>query len=147
MTDFVVHRGQRIAYDCTGTGNETVVLLHGLAQRRNDWAACGYVDALADEYQVVAIDSLGHGESDSPSDCSLYTSRERAGDVVAVLDALDVARAHIVGYSMGGVARVGDAGTRTGPPGVALLRWMGPRGWYGGRPLLCGAEAWRQAGL
>jgi pimeloyl-ACP methyl ester carboxylesterase len=51
---------------------------------------------------VISIDSLGHGESDAPEDCSLYSGSQRAGDVVAVLDGMGVPKAHIIGYSMGG---------------------------------------------
>jgi pimeloyl-ACP methyl ester carboxylesterase len=102
MTDYVANRGLRIAYDVAGSGDEAVVLLHGLGQRRADWASCGYVDGLADRFRVICVDSLGHGESDSPSDCSVYTRSQRAGDVVAVLDGVGVQRAHLIGYSMGG---------------------------------------------
>src|SRR5215217_1848985 len=102
MTDYVANRGLRIAYDVAGSGDEDVVLLHGLGQRRADWASCGYVDGLADRFRVICVDSLGHGESDSPSDCSVYTRSQRAGDVIAVLDGVRVQRAHVIGYSMGG---------------------------------------------
>ena len=71
MTDYVVNRGLRIAYDVAGRGDEVVVLLHGLGQRRTDWEECGYVEGLAGRFQVICIDSLGHGESDAPNDCSL----------------------------------------------------------------------------
>jgi pimeloyl-ACP methyl ester carboxylesterase len=101
MTDYAVNRGQRITYDVAGRG-EAVVLLHGLGQRRTDWGAAGYVDGLAERFQVISIDSLAHGESDAPDDCSLYSRSQRAGDVVAVLDAVGVENAHVVGYSMGG---------------------------------------------
>jgi pimeloyl-ACP methyl ester carboxylesterase len=102
VTDYAVNRGQRIAYDVAGGGDEAVVLLHGLSQRRTDWAACGYVEGLADQFQVICVDSLGHGESDSPDDCLMYSRSQRAGDVVVVLDTLGVEKAHVVGYSMGG---------------------------------------------
>ena len=83
---FVINRGQRVAYDVAGGGDNTVVLLAGLGTRRTDWADAGYVAGFADEFRVVSIDSLGHGDSDSPADCSLYTPRQRVGDVIAVLD-------------------------------------------------------------
>ena len=100
--DFVINRGQRIAYDVAGGGDDTVVLLPGLGTRRTDWADAGYVAGFADEFRVVSIDSLGHGDSDSPADCSLYTPRQRVGDVIAVLDEVGVGSAHVIGYSMGG---------------------------------------------
>jgi len=102
MTDYVTNRGLRIAYDVAGGGDEAVVLLRGLGQRRSDWASCGYVDVLAERSTVVCVDSLGHGDSDSPLDCSLYSRSQRAGEIVAVLAGIGVPRAHVVGYSMGG---------------------------------------------
>jgi pimeloyl-ACP methyl ester carboxylesterase len=102
MTNYGANRGCRIAFDISGSGEQTVVLLHGLGQRRIDWGTCGYVAGLADRFQVICIDSLGHGESDGPDDCSLYSREQLAGDVVAVLDAVGVEKAHLVGYSMGG---------------------------------------------
>jgi pimeloyl-ACP methyl ester carboxylesterase len=100
--DFVINRGQRIAYDVAGGGDDTVVLLPGLGTRRTVWADAGYVAGFADEFRVVSIDSLGHGDSDSPADCSVYTPRQRVGDVIAVLDEVGVGSAHVIGYSMGG---------------------------------------------
>jgi pimeloyl-ACP methyl ester carboxylesterase len=96
----VVNRACKIAYDVTGSG-PAVVLLPGMTSRRGDFATCGYVDVLRDGYTVVAIDSLGHGDSDKPTDCALYRRDQRAGDVVAVLDDLGIERAHLFGYSMG----------------------------------------------
>ncbi|UGY20676.1 hypothetical protein HAP48_0028995 [Bradyrhizobium septentrionale] len=44
------------------------------------------VDALADRFRVVCVDSLGHGLSDKPADPALYNQAQRAGDIVAVID-------------------------------------------------------------
>lgn len=100
-TRFATNRGQRIAYDVTGDG-PAVVLQHWLLGNRRAWHTAGYVAALADAYRVICIDSLGHGDSDKPVDQGLYGRAARAGDVAAVLDAAGVARAHLIGYSMGG---------------------------------------------
>ena len=100
--EYVTNRGQRIAYDVAGGGEDAVVLLTGLGTLRGCWADAGYVDGLTDSFTVITIDSLGHGDSDAPSDCSLYSPAQRAGDVVAVLDVAGFDRAHVVGYSMGG---------------------------------------------
>lgn len=98
---FVTHRGQRIHYEVRGSG-PTVVLLHGLFSTAKRWEDNGFVDALAADFRVVCPDSLGHGESDKPHDPALYARAARAGDVVAVLDAIGAARVHLLGYSMGG---------------------------------------------
>ncbi|MEZ4503626.1 MAG: alpha/beta fold hydrolase [Dehalococcoidia bacterium] len=77
------------------------MLLHGLLSGEAAWRALGYVAALADSYQVVSIDALGHGRSDKPADPALHQRSQRVGDVLAVLDDLGAAQAHVVGYSMG----------------------------------------------
>jgi pimeloyl-ACP methyl ester carboxylesterase len=105
---YVTHRGQVISYTVHGSG-PLVVLLHGAFLDGDCWAAAGFVDALRDSYQVACIDSLGHGLSDKPDDPSLYAQKQRAGDVIAVMDDLGAERAHVVGHSMGGWMAVGVA--------------------------------------
>ena len=92
---FVVNRGCRLAYEVVGSG-PTVLLQTGLTGRGVDWALRGYVAAFADAYQVVTTDSLGHGDSDKPTDCAVYGRQQRAGDIIAVLDDLGVERAHLI---------------------------------------------------
>jgi pimeloyl-ACP methyl ester carboxylesterase len=98
---FVTNRGQRIHYTVDGTG-PLVVLQHGILMDANSWRDSGMLDALAGRFRVACIDSLGHGFSDKPADPELYDERQRAGDIVAVIDALGYQRAHLLGYSMGG---------------------------------------------
>jgi pimeloyl-ACP methyl ester carboxylesterase len=105
---FAIHRGQRIHFTVHGAG-DVVVLQHGLLLDCKSWDQGGIVKALTDRFRVVCIDSLGHGLSDKPFDAGLYGQEERAGDVVAVLDAIGCERAHVVGHSMGGWIAVGLA--------------------------------------
>jgi pimeloyl-ACP methyl ester carboxylesterase len=49
-----------------------------------------------------ALDLPGHGQSDKPQDDSAY-GPELVEDVVRLLDHLDIKKAHVVGYSMGGM--------------------------------------------
>ena len=105
---FAVHRGHRIHYTVEGEG-PPVVLQHGLLMDAGAWRQAGFVDALADRYRVVCVDSLGHGSSDKPSDAHCYRQDQRAGDIVAVIDDLGCARAHLVGHSMGAWLGVGVA--------------------------------------
>jgi pimeloyl-ACP methyl ester carboxylesterase len=67
-----------------------------------DWIELGYVEALKADHQIILLDSRGHGDSDKPHDPASYDLALRASDVVAVLDALGIARADYFGYSMGG---------------------------------------------
>jgi pimeloyl-ACP methyl ester carboxylesterase len=78
------------------------VLQHGLTQSIRSWHRAGYVSALNTHHRLILIDARGHGESDKPHDAAAYVLTEHVGDVVAVLDALNVSAAHFWGYSMGG---------------------------------------------
>jgi pimeloyl-ACP methyl ester carboxylesterase len=75
----------------------------------DDWITCGYLPALRPHYQVVMIDSRGHGESDKPHDEAAYTLDRGVSDVTSVLDALNIDQAHFWGYSMGGYIGYGMA--------------------------------------
>ena len=95
------NKGVRIHYRTEGVG-PPVVLQHGFTQSIEDWYECGYVDALKRDYRLILVDARGHGRSDKPHDASAYPLESRAADVVAVLDALAIDKAHFWGYSMGG---------------------------------------------
>jgi len=105
---FATHRGQRIHYTVDGAG-PLVILQHGVLLDGESWRHCGIVDVLAQDFRVVCVDSLGHGQSDKPSDPALYAQAQRAGDIVAVIDDLGCERAHVIGHSMGGWLAVGVA--------------------------------------
>jgi pimeloyl-ACP methyl ester carboxylesterase len=104
---YATNLGNRIAYEIFGRGRDTVVLQHAFLRHRRVWKDLGYVDALADDFRIVAIDSLAHGESDAPLEAPRYLREARSGDVVAVLDAEGIAKAHYVGYSMGAWLGIG----------------------------------------
>ena len=57
--------------------------------------------ALAAEFDVIALDNRGAGQSDAPD--RPFTLADMADDVVALMDELDVRTAHICGASMGGM--------------------------------------------
>jgi pimeloyl-ACP methyl ester carboxylesterase len=95
------NRGVRIHYRIEGSG-PPLVLQHGFTQSIDDWYEPGYVDALKRDYRLVLVDARGHGDSDKPHEAGVYPLENRVGDVVAVLDALAIEKAHFWGYSMGG---------------------------------------------
>jgi pimeloyl-ACP methyl ester carboxylesterase len=66
-----------------------------------NWAATGIIKALSRDYQVIALDNRGHGQSDKPHDPKKYGA-EMTEDAVRLLDHLKIDKAHVVGYSMGG---------------------------------------------
>lgn len=93
--------GVKIHYVTEGKG-EPVILIHGFtASIPVQWQLPGVFAKLAKEYQVIAIDNRGHGKSDKPHDPKAY-GPEMVGDVIRLMDHLKLAKAHIVGYSMGG---------------------------------------------
>lgn len=81
---------------------ETVVLLHGLGMASSIWQP--QVDRLADAYDVVTLDMLGHGLSTLPP--AEPRLADYADQVLAVLDGLGIAAAHVVGHSMGALIGV-----------------------------------------
>ena len=91
--------GVKIRYIDTGKG-EAIVLLHGGTSNLESWISRGVVDNLAKDFRVIAFDARGHGKSDSPRDPAAY-GRQQALDVVRILDALKIERAHIIGFSLG----------------------------------------------
>jgi len=91
--------GVKIRYIDTGSG-KAIVLLHGGGSNLESWTSEGVVDNLARDFRVIAFDARGHGKSDSPRDPSAY-GRQQALDVVRILDALKIQRAHIIGFSLG----------------------------------------------
>lgn len=94
--------GVKIQYTVEGKG-EPVVLIHGLyATADINWRLPGITKALAANYQVISFDARGHGQSDKPDKEEAY-GEEMAEDVVRLLDHLKIEKAHLIGYSMGGM--------------------------------------------
>jgi pimeloyl-ACP methyl ester carboxylesterase len=112
--------GVRIHYEVEGSG-APLVLHIGFLGSLDDWRRpdVGYTDALRDAYRLVLLDPRGQGRSDGPHDPAAYGLRQRVGDVLAVLDAAGIGRAHFWGYSMG--AGVGFALGAHAPARVASL--------------------------
>jgi pimeloyl-ACP methyl ester carboxylesterase len=94
--------GVKIHYLTEGQG-EPVVLIHGLhASAELNWNLPGIVGELAKDHRVIALDLPGHGRSEKPDDEAAY-GLQLAEDIVLLLDHLKIQRAHIVGYSLGGM--------------------------------------------
>ena len=94
--------GVKLHYIVEGKG-QPVVLIHGLySSIRMNWQMPGVIGMLSKNYQVIALDLPGHGESDKPTTEAAY-GMEMVEDILRLLDHLNIKRAHIVGYSMGGM--------------------------------------------
>ena len=101
-TEFVrSHDGTYIAYDRTGQG-PAIVLLHGGGHSRRNWHEVGYVDKLKKDFEVIAIDIRGNGESDKPIDSAFYTINKLCEDLLSVTDACGVNKFTLWGFSYGG---------------------------------------------
>jgi len=89
--------GINIHYWRVGEGPD-VVMLHGLTGNLAVWHL-KTVPALRRSYRVTTYDLRGHGHSDlTPTG---YTTEDMAGDLVGLLDALEIEQAHLVGHSYG----------------------------------------------
>lgn len=98
------HNGAvEIAYLDEGEG-EPIVLVHGFASSKNvNWVYPTWVSELRkDGRRVIALDNRGHGESSKLYDPAQYSIAAMADDVAALMDHLEIDRADIMGYSMGG---------------------------------------------
>ncbi|GAA3127702.1 3-oxoadipate enol-lactonase [Kribbella aluminosa] len=91
--------GMRLNYVETGPADAPVVLLgSSLGATQAMWAP--QVDVLAKRFRVIAFDHRGHGGSEVPD--GPYTIDDLGGDVVELLDTLEVEQASYVGISLGG---------------------------------------------
>ena len=102
----------RVVARATGSGRDPIplkvwewpgpapacLLLHGIGNYGRYWDF--FADAVAGRLRLVAPDARGHGESGRPA--AGYAPDEFVADALAVLDALTIDRALVVGHSMGG---------------------------------------------
>ena len=119
--------GARIAYDVAGSGPAVLLLHAGIGDRRM-WDA--QVPTFAEHFTVIRFDARGFGETRKPD-----APFAPYGDALALLDHLEISRAHVVGVSMGSQTAIEAAiaapervsalvavGARTGTPVSPELR-------------------------
>jgi pimeloyl-ACP methyl ester carboxylesterase len=94
--------GVPIAYEVQGSGEPTLVFIHGWSCDGRYWR--GQLPYFSQNHRVVTIDLAGHGHSGLGRDA--YTMPAFGEDVKAVLDDLEVERAILIGHSMGGPVSV-----------------------------------------
>ncbi len=98
--------GIEICYELTGAPDAPVVILsHSLASSMVMWTP--QLDVLESCFRVLRYDMRGHGESQVTD--GAYTLELLAHDVIGLMDALDIQRAHFVGLSIGGMIGQGLA--------------------------------------
>jgi pimeloyl-ACP methyl ester carboxylesterase len=140
LADEFDSKGVKIHYVVEGKG-EPVVLVHGLySSAAMNWEAPGVVKLLAAKYQVIAFDCRGHGQSGKPTADDQY-GLEMVEDITRLLDHLKIEKAHVVGYSMGGMITMKFI---TQHPDRVRSAILGGMGWLkSGSPL---EKFWEKAG-
>ncbi len=92
--------GIDVNYSLEGDGDETVVLINGLADELETWAY--QTPALLEAgYRVLTFDNRGIGRTDMPA--GPYSSESMAADTKALVDHLGITDFHLMGVSMGGM--------------------------------------------
>lgn len=118
-------KGVKLHYLTQGKG-EPVVLIHGLhSSAQLNWNLPGIVGELAKDHLVIAIDLPGHGKSDKPEKEEAY-GLQLVEDIVLLMDHLKVKKAHVVGYSLGGMVAVKFMSKH---PDRVLSGTLGGMGW------------------
>jgi len=101
VTDVITSDGVRLYAEATGTASGLPVLfIHEFAADHRTWSR--QVDALSGTFRCVTYASRGYPPSEVPPEQERYNYLRQADDAIDVLDAFGIARAHVVGLSMGG---------------------------------------------
>src|SRR5271168_2047656 len=90
--------GVELAYELRGEG-APLVMIHGAQGDQSMFA--GLAEVFAEDYRVLTFDQRGSGLSGKPD--MPYSIAMLADDTAALMDHLGIARAHIIGVSMGGM--------------------------------------------
>ncbi|ATJ82765.1 alpha/beta fold hydrolase [Halomonas beimenensis] len=91
-------------YHDTGGDGTPLVVIHGLLGSADNWRS--HVKQWQAERRVIAVDLRNHGRSPHAAG---MTYEAQAGDVLTLLDRLDVPRVHLLGHSMGGKVAISIA--------------------------------------
>ena len=116
--------GLRLRAGTAGDG-EPILLVHGFTGSIEAWGAT-VLSGLAATHRLIAVDLLGHGASDTPSDPRRYALPEVIQDLVSVLDCFEAQRPAWIGYSMGGRVALGAAIERPERVGCLVLESASP---------------------
>ncbi len=93
--------GVQLYYEVSGSGTP-VIFVHEFAGDHRAWEP--QMRHFGQRYMAITYAARGYPPSDVPDDVSKYSQARAADDIAAVLDALGIAKAHVVGLSMGGFA-------------------------------------------
>lgn len=136
----------RLHYLDWGGRGETLLFLPGLGSTAHVFD--DIAPALTDDFRVLALTPRAHGQSDTPD--TTYTVADAAADILALLDALAVDRAHLVAHSLSASAITRFAARH--PDRVGRLVYIDATFDYGGEDELAMDDAalprpWPEGGL
>ncbi|MEO6458346.1 MAG: alpha/beta hydrolase [Chloroflexia bacterium] len=94
---YIQANGLNIHYEEYGKG-EPLILLHGGTATLQSWQE--HIPQFAEHFRVIALDSRGHGKTNNPDGELIYS--KMADDVAAFIQALDLNKPFVFGYSDGG---------------------------------------------
>jgi pimeloyl-ACP methyl ester carboxylesterase len=138
--DTVEVDGLRIAYERAGAG-PPLLLLHGyVADGPTTWGR--QIDALCDEYTVVAWDAPGAGGSSDPPES--FGMAGYADCLAGLVEALRIDRAHVAGLSFGGALAL-ELTRRHPTIPMSLVLVSAYAGWGGSLPADVAEQRLRQA--
>lgn len=100
--------GVRLFWEEAGSGTP-IIFVHEFGG--NHWSWEPQLSFFARRHRCVTFAARGFAPSDIPLDVAAYSQAQAADDIIAVLDAAEIAKAHVVGLSMGGFAAL-HAGLR-----------------------------------
>ncbi len=108
MTFATTDDGVSLYYESAGSGS-AIVFVHEFGG--NHWSWEPQMNFFARRHRCITYAARGFPPSDIPEDDSAYSQARAADDIIAVMDAAGIEKAHIVGLSMGGFATL-HAGLR-----------------------------------
>lgn len=121
--------GLRIGYEREGTGPPLVLLHGGFGFDSRSWRR--QIDALSDEYTVVAWDAPGCGSSSDPP--STFRLPDYADCLAGFIETLGLSRPHVLGLSFGGALTIQLFGRHPAVPRTLILAGA-YAGWAGSLP-------------
>jgi pimeloyl-ACP methyl ester carboxylesterase len=93
--------GVKLYFEETGSG-AAIIFVHEFAGDHRSWEA--QMRHFGQRYRAITFGARGYPPSDVPEDSALYSQDRATDDIAAVLDHLEIDKAHVVGLSMGGFA-------------------------------------------
>lgn len=98
MENWIEYKKAKVVYKCVGTGESTLVFLHGFLEESTMWSEI--IPTFSNTHRIVCIDLLGHGASECVG--YVHTMEEIADAVFTVFNKEKIEKATIIGHSMGG---------------------------------------------